>query len=333
MSKPSLIQALDDGARNIYIYGEPPLLIDRAVRLAEEWGSARCGLPAFNHSRARATDERASDVLSAARTLPMMADLRVVVLRDLERGDEALMVPLLDYLADPSPSTLLILVAGPFGKVRKGEKAWGTRLLNASKKAGYVEKCSSGGVDRVRFIQEHAGSMGATIERRSAELLVDRVGDDLGRLAREVEKLAIYVGNAPIGPDDLREVCSALAEEEVWELTTGIAQRDAEIALRALHRLLEDANEPHYLLAMVVMQLRKVLRAVQMVEQRKSDRDIGRELRLRFHEVKRVRALAGDTRPAADLMDRLVRANRHMNSHRAGPARVLEALVVELCTT
>jgi DNA polymerase-3 subunit delta len=332
VSDSALISALEGGARAVYAQGDTPLLVARAVAAAEAWGLARCGLPAFNHTRACAGDERARDAVHAARTVPMMSGLRVVTLLDIEQGAEPLMEDLLGYLEDPSPATLLIVAGGAFGKPRKGEKAWGQRLANAFKKAGYVERCDSAGVDRVRFAIAHAADLGARLAAREAGLLVELVGQDLGRIACEVEKLAVYAGGRDITADDLRDACSALAEEQVWELTAGLSRRDRALALRALHRLLGDANEPHYLLAMVAMQLRKVLQATQLVERRASDGDIARALRMRPAEVDAVRRAASGAVGAADALERLTAANRDMNLHRAGPERVLEALVLDICT-
>lgn len=332
MSSSPVIAALENGVRALYIHGDTPLLVDRARTEAEAWGVGRCGLPAFNHARARGGDERARDAVHSARTVPMMSDLRVVTLLDLERAGDDVLEALVEYLEDPSPSTLLVAVAGPWGKPKKGEKAWGARLTNAFKKVGHIEKCDSAGVDRVRFAMDRAAASGARLGRAEAALLVELVGTDLGRLAGEVDKLSVFVGADAVRPEHLREVCSALAEEDVWELTAGLARRDPALALRALHRLLADAKEPHYLLAMVVMQLRKVLQAVQLARRGASDGDIARVVRLRSPEVEQVRRIALSAPDPALVLERLLRANREMNSHRAGPERALEAVVLELCS-
>jgi DNA polymerase III subunit delta len=326
-----MVAALERGVRVFYIQGDTPLFVDEARALVEGWGVARCGLPAFNHARARGGDERARDAVHSARTVPMMADLRVVTLLDLERAGDDVLEALVEYLEDPSPSTLLVAVAGAWGKPKKGEKAWGARLTNAFKKVGHIEKCDAAGVDRVRFAIARAAASGAKLGRSEAALLVELVGTDLGRLAGEVDKLSVFVGAEAIRPDHLREVCSALAEEDVWELTSGLARRDPALALRALHRLLADAKEPHYLLAMVVMQLRKVLQAVQLARRGAPDAEIARVVRLRSPEVEQVRRLAALAPDPAPVLERLLRANREMNSHRAGPERALESVVLELC--
>lgn len=328
-----IVAALEAGCRVVYIHGDTPLLVRRAVEAAESWGVARCGLPAFNHARWRAGDDRAADAVVTARTVPMMADLRVVVLRDLEQAAEPLAQAVVELMGEPNPSTLFIGVAGPFGKPRKGQKAWGPRLVNAAKKSGLVVPIKGDKVDRVAFARAHADQLGVTLGQREARGLVELVGSDLGRLAQELDKAATYAGGQGVlTAEILGQVCSALAEETVWDLTAGIAKRDVTLALRALHRLLSDGQEPHYLFAMVCMQLRKVLQAVQLLRRGMPDRDVGRAVRLRWQELSEIKGTVRTAPEPALVLDRLAAANRAMNSSPAGRQRVLEALVVDLCT-
>lgn len=326
--------ALDKGVRVLFIHGDTSLLVDRAVAEAEAWGVERCGLPAFNHGRWRATDDRAEDALVTARTMPMMADLRVVVLRDLHQAKNDLAEATVEYMKEASPSTVFIAVAGAFGKPRKGQKRWGQRLANAAKASGLVITRDSKGVNRMAFAREHAESLGLELGRREAELLVELVGDDIGRMAQELDKVATFLGGSgTITGEALTEVCSAVAQEDIWELTRGIARRDPDLAVRALHRLLSDGQAEHYLLAMIAMQLRKVLQASQMLVRGASPDQVKRAVWLKPDELAEVQAMArrGGGPDAADTLERVAAANREMNRSTAGSRRVLEALVLELC--
>jgi DNA polymerase III subunit delta len=331
---PDVERALEDGTRLVYVHGDADILIDRVVDRAEAWGRERCGLPGVNAGRWRVSDDGTDPALTAARTLPMMGTLRVVVLRELEQARTDAAEALLAYFEDPSPSTLFIAVAGTFPKPRKGQKRWGARFANAVKRSGLHVKLDSKSVDRIAFASEHAAGLGVKLGRREAGLLVELVGQDLGRLARELDKVATFVGaGGRITPEALQAACSILAEESVWELTGGIARRDAATAVRALHRLLRDGQNGHYLLAMVAMQLRKVLQATQMLQRGAPAGQVGKVVRLRRQELAEVQRLArvAPLEPA-HVLERLARANRAMNLSPAGPERVLEALVVDLCT-
>ncbi len=266
----------------------------------------------------------------------MMADLRVVVVKDIEQADDAFWAALFAYIEEPSPSTLLIASGASYPKVKKGGSNWSARFSALLKKVETVRKVDVGLVPPATFARQQAALLGKDLGQLEAQLLVELVGQDLGRIAMEVEKIALYAGDAKVlGAEALNAACSVLAEADRWDLTTGIAARDARLALAALYRLLEEGEAPHALLAQVMWQLRIVLQVSELVVQGRSDGDIRGALAgtgVRSEIVPRIRAGLGE-KPAgsAATLEKVARANRAMNRHRAGDRHVFEALVLDLC--
>jgi DNA polymerase-3 subunit delta len=323
--------ALGNGVHNWVVVGDAPLLVDRAVDTIVAWGKARCGPPQLNLAVFHATDAHAGLAIQTARTLPMMAAWRVVVLREIDQAEDVVMEPLAAYLADPSPTTLFIACGGGFPKPKKGGANWAQRIpkLLENPKSKLLRRTTAD-VSPHSVAREHAQSLGKKLGADEARLLVETVGGDLGVVVQEVEKLALYVGDEPvIGRDAVIAACSLVAEAVVWDLTTGLATRKPQMAIGALHRLLEDGDSPHRLLGLVVWQLRQVLQVAEVIAAgRKDFSGTG----LRGDQVDRIRRAIGTSPPdAVQMLERVSRANRAMNSHRAGDRRVLEALVVELC--
>lgn len=255
-------QIASDPARAVWlILGKEPLLVERAVSSIVEAVTPMCGPPAFNVFSGRLSDGDADEALTTARTVPMMSERRLVVVAELEKGKNAFFESLLGYLEDPSPTTTLILHGTGYPPVVKGGRSWSKKVATAVGKVGVSHKFGDRDVDPQRFAVAHATELGHKLGRREAKLLVDLVGSDLGRVAREVEKAALYVPSGdPITADAVVEACSMLAEAEVWDLTAGIVGRDPNQALACLHRLLEAGESPHRLLALVMWQMRTVLR-------------------------------------------------------------------------
>ena len=319
----------------VYVFmGDASLLVSRAASEVEAQGIERCGLPAFNHGSWRCSESNAADALTTARTMPMMADLRVVVLRDLEQGDAALLQAVLDYIKDPSPSTVFIGTASKFPRVAKGGTNWQTRLQNAAKKSGVLKKFTLKDISPTAFARDHAKSLDKRLARGVPELLVEVVGTDLGRLAAELEKVSLYVGDRPeITGEDVTEACSMVAEAVVWDLTTGLAAGDADLAIGALHRLLEEDDTPHRPMGLIAWQLRQVLQIAERVRAGERAWDIRRSVRMRPATLDAIlKAIGRDFPGSEQVMERLATANRLMNSHPAGGRRVLETLVVDLCS-
>jgi len=321
--------------KSLYVVtGDESLLVERAVAQVVEAALERCGPPQLNHTAFRASEPNAGEAFSAARTLPMMASLRLVVLRELDQASDALMEVLVEYARAPVDTSVVVVTGPGTPKTRKGGKNWGVRLRNALKGSEHAHwiKCASSEVRPARFVVEQAASAGHRLSLTHANLLVELVGRDLSLLASEVEKLTLHAEpGAPIRAADIHRVCSLVSEAVVWDLTAGLAARDAEQALVALHRLLEDGDSEHRLLAMISWQYRTLLQMAAAIRAGERDDAIRRRLRIRPQLFRRVRGQAHRLPRAADALERLCTANRRMNSHRAGGRRVLEDLVVALC--
>ena len=304
-----------------------PLVDDAAAQLVSA-ARARLAMPAFNHATYGVSDDALDAALTAARTPPMMDALRLVVVRDLREASPVGMARLVAYAQAPSASTVLVAIGTGLPKADPKGGAWGKQLTRAG---ALVATFDAKDVAPIPFVRARAARLGRPIGDEAARRLVAIAGEDPGILAREVEKLALYVGDAPeIDVLAVEAATSQLAEAVVWDLTSGVAAQQADRALTALHRLLEEGSDPRQLLGMLAWQWRDLLRYADRIRQGLRD-DQMRDIRLRPDVQRAVRARVGRHFPgAAVVMSRLALAWRQMNGHRAGDRAILEALVLEL---
>jgi DNA polymerase-3 subunit delta len=333
MSLGELEEALKGELERAYVVvGDAAPLVERARLAIEAAVKPRIGPPAFNLGRYRAGDPDAVAAFVAARTLPMMAPVRMIELRDLQEGPAELFSAMVDYLKDPSPTSVLVAVGSGFPKVERGGNNWAVRVKAAIKGQGRLITLSAESILPARFVVDAARRLGKTLSPADAERLVDAVGSDLGRLEQEVAKLALYVGDAPaIDAEAIGAATAVVAEAVIWDLTAGLAARDPDLALDALYRLQTAGDDARKLLGMIVWQMRELLRASELVARGASDRDVTAQVKIRWDLLKKIRPhLERGFPDAAELLRRLATANRHMNSHRAGAERILEGLVLEM---
>lgn len=334
MSLTALERSLrEDGVLPFYVLvGDAAPLREEAVDLLLSRILPTIGPPAFNHGSFRLSQDDPSAPLSAARTLPMLSDRRLVVVRDLHDAPDAFFEGLVALVGQGASHCVMVCVGDRFPKVVKGGSNWLARVRKALEGRGLLLSFDAKDASPARYATEQAARLGKQLGRREAELLVELTGPDLGRVRQEVEKLVLYVGDAPaIGADDVHAACSLLAEAVIWDLTAGMAAQDAEQALGALHRLSEAGDDPRRLLSMIVWQARELLKMAELVRSGASDADVRAAVRMRPEVYRRVRARVGRGFPgAADLLRRLATAHRDMNGHRAGDRRVLEGLVLEM---
>ncbi|MCB9685678.1 MAG: DNA polymerase III subunit delta [Alphaproteobacteria bacterium] len=312
------------------ILGQATPLVDQAAAAVLAAVRPRMGPVAFNHARVRAGDPDAIRAFSGARTLPMMADLRLVELRDVHEAPADVWEALVNYLKEPCSSAVLLVVGSGFPKVEKGGSNWGARVKSALGDSVLMQLDAS---DAAAFAADVARSLDKRLDRSDAELLIELVGQDLGRVDQEVRKLALFVGEADrIDADAIVAATGATAEAVIWDLTAGLAARDPEVALGALHRLTSAGEDARKLLGMIAWQMRELLKVRELVLKGADDRQIASAVRIRWDLLRRVRPeMERGTFPdPAELLRRLATANRHMNSHRAGADRILEGLVLEM---
>ena len=197
-------------------------------------------------------------ILNACRTLPMMSECRLVIVGGLSdrRAKAFLEGALLAYLDDPSPSSCLVLHGDRIDRRLK----WAKRVAAE----GEVIDCS--GPKRPQdvrsWIDARLRAAGKKPGAGAAAALFELVGNDLDRLAFEIEKVCLYVGAVDeIDADDVAAVTASLRPLAVYELTDAIGNRQLGEALRVLGRLGDQGEAPLAVLGALGNHFRRLLRA------------------------------------------------------------------------
>jgi DNA polymerase-3 subunit delta len=233
--------------------GSERLLVERAVD-AIRAAVDDMGAPGFNVEVFDGRGLDAARVISAARTLPMMADRRFVLVRHAEAMTPTEQNELAAYFADPSESTCLVLIADKLdgrGKLAKAAKKTGA-LIDAKPLRGRELR---------EFIRSEATAREHAIEPRAVEALLDAVGDDLSAIDDALERLSLFVGAGQrIDADAVARCVTRIRVESIWSLVDAIGLKDRRKGIAAAQSLLDDREPPLRLLAMVARQLRIVAR-------------------------------------------------------------------------
>jgi len=164
-------------------------------------------------------------------TPPMMAERRVIVLRDVNALRKDTRKALDQYLKSPAPDLLLIMIGAA------GTKA--DTALSASA-TGLEFDLLTG--DRIpRWIAHHAMSgLGIRISGPAVELLQAAVGSDLHQLAGELDKLASYVQgrDEEIGEDAVAAIVGVRRGETQADLLDAVADRNVSRSLELIPHVL-----------------------------------------------------------------------------------------------
>ena len=230
------------------------------------------GLQAFNvqtfyaneATNAGARDQLIGDLLDAARTLPMMAPRRVLLVHEAEKllsprkskDDEEdppasapagkrkrSLTPLEEleqYVQSPEQMTTLVFVAGALDGNR--------RLVKLLRKHAVAVDCGTfdSPAEAAKWIKARLDEHGLTIEPRAVTGLLAAAGKNLGRLRAELDKLALYVaGEKVVTAQHVRDLTTPTDEPgQGPAVGSAIRDGDLKLALRELTAML-DAGTPY----------------------------------------------------------------------------------------
>jgi DNA polymerase-3 subunit delta len=110
--------------------------------------------------------------------------------------------------------------------------------------------------------QELARNAGLKVAGAELAALLDAVAGDAGRLASEIEKLALFVGSdRAVTLEDLRALVPNAAQATIFALVNALGKRDRKAALRSLDILVRDGEYLPLALTFLGSQFRLALAA------------------------------------------------------------------------
>ena len=258
-------EAEEQKLRPVYLLVGDERHLEGKVVQALRAAATKGGIPGLNEDQIQAQDSDVETALSAARTLPMMAKRRFVLIRGLEHwepreGSEAKekanapLDRLLEYTQNPSPSTTLVLLGGELDKRRK--------LVTAARKDGWIVSCEAlSRADLPGYIERGARERGNALEPGVADLIAELAGPELGPVTDALERCCLYAGaGKPVTEDVVAECVVRLRAKTVWELVGAVGKRDPGAALSALHEVYDPQDRGLRLLGVLAWSTRQMLR-------------------------------------------------------------------------
>jgi DNA polymerase-3 subunit delta len=231
-SLDALLRSLKKGevAPVYYFYGPEDVLKDEAVRMILEL-ALDPSVREFNLDQRSASQLDPEEVYSLCNTLPMLADRRVVLLREVEAWKRKTRgrAEFLRYLEHPSPATVVILIQG------SGEENEDRELSQHSYTVRFDAYSPS---QAVKWVLRQAGRMGLNLEPVAAEHLVRAVGPDLGALTSELGKLASLPADLPVTLEQVGSLVGVRHGETLLDWRSAIIEEQSGRAMSLLPAVL-----------------------------------------------------------------------------------------------
>jgi DNA polymerase-3 subunit delta len=211
-----------------YLHGEEEFRKEDAIRYVIDH-AVDPATRDFNLDQRKGADLDGEALASLLAMPPMMAERRVVVVRDVTGLRKDARAALESYLGAPAADLLLLLTAPADAKADK----------TLSQLATPVEFDAMPGSQVPKWITARVEKLGARITADATALLQNAVGTDLSQLATEIEKLVAYAGSAEIDEAAVASVVGVRREETLGNLLDAVALRDLPRALTSLAGVLQ----------------------------------------------------------------------------------------------
>jgi len=222
-------QFKDKNPKPLYLlHGEESFYIDQITEAAEKYLLDESERD-FNLTILYGKDANINHLQEQVKQFPMMAERQVVIVKEAQEvKDWGIME---DYFNQPSSSTVLILAH----KHKKADSR--KKYFKAIKKNGVLfesKKLYENQVDG--WITKYVKTIGYEINHKAASLLVEFLGSDLGKIAQELDKLALILEKGTlISAIHIEENIGVSKDYNVFELTNAIASRNILKANKIIH--------------------------------------------------------------------------------------------------
>lgn len=211
-----------------FLDGEEPYFIDKLIEFAE----TKIISPSeadFNLTIFYGKDSNWIDIVNACKRYPMFSDKQVVIIKEAQFLKD--MDKLEGYINNPLNTTILIIgykekkldARTKFAKLIKDKtELYTSKKLNDNEIFSWTSK----------IIEEYK----LTISQKALHLLVEHIGNNLIRIANEIEKLSITLGeNKNITEEAIELFIGINKDYNEFELQNAIGKKDLVKALKITH--------------------------------------------------------------------------------------------------
>lgn len=322
------------------LYGPETYLRDIAAKTITDLAFAEGDFRDFNDAEfSLNTPENLKSALAAADQLPMMAARRVIRVTDVrvaataakdtlkEEFDEVLA----GYLANPSPSSVVVFIADELNGTRRMGK-----MLR--EKAASVEFAPLDEKDLTHWARQKLKESGSEMEDRTLRHLIALIGPDARRLTIEIAKLSTAaLPGKVIDADLIDELVANVREISNYDLSDNLVAGNKAKALQILEKVLDDGAEPLMLLGLISYNFRRLLMVKDMMERGAERSEVAKVAKLRYNDQEPFLAAARrvDKHRLMKAITRLAETDLAIKTSVGGPgakgARAqIEVLVCEL---
>lgn len=244
----------------------------------------------MNFSSFDLTDVSLEDMIGEAISAPFFGDKRLVFAEDpyfltgekIKHTVEQNVDLLIDYLKNPTPSTILVIFA-TYEKLDQRKKI--TKQLKKT-----AVEVDAGKLDShllAKALSKQLSSEGFNIDANALELLVNKTKGSYSLALNQLDKLKLYaLKSKSIDEEAVNELVPQSLDDNVFELMNQILKRNVYQAEELYHQFLLQKIDPILLTAIFTSQLRSLIQTKILSNKGLGEATIAKQLRIHPYRVK-----------------------------------------------
>ena len=219
------------------------------------------GLEVFNFHKLNGENVTINELAECAEALPAMCERTCVLVHDLdfEKLSDPDRDALMTLLSDAPDTCTMIFWQDTVGFPQKTKKMKELQAL-IDKVGAVVELNARTRQDLVRFIVAECRKKEHDISSYAAEYLLDSVGEDMGNLVTEIDKLCNYA-EGEITEAEIDTICIKSLEATAFQMIDALLDNDFDRVFQALSILFDLKTEPMMILGALVSTYSDMYRA------------------------------------------------------------------------
>ena len=309
-----------------FIFGEEKylhdLLIDKLIGLVAEPATRD-----FNFDLFYASDVEAEKIVDIARSFPMMAEKRIIVVKDTKAYKQTSFNILAKYAAKPSPSTCLVLSAVQKVVTGKSVNAILSNSVAINCRQLYENEVGS-------WIKNYSQSKGFEIDVQAIQLLQSQVGNSLLSIVNELEKALINIHpREKMTYEDVKKVTSVTKQSSVFELCDAVGNKNLPLSIAILNNMLDRGEKPTTIVIQLTRHLANLMKINESISMNKSSvQDLAVITKLNSFFINKIRNQANNFKKEQlrRSLDFLTKADLHLKTSYQRPKLVMELLLYNL---
>lgn len=259
---------------------------------------------------------------------PFIDEHRLILIKDFEKLPGYIHEGIADYIKNPLPSNILVMVASKIdekSKIFKEVKKIGiTRNFPALKRQ-----------DLFLWIRNEFKKRDKIASSQIYQFLAETVESDLRILSEEIEKICLYLGEGrEVNLSEIKNFVRRSITSRIFKLTDAIALGHGGEAIIILNRLIEQKEEPMRIFGFLRRHFTMILKVKFLIKEKKSIEDIASELGVIPFVAKKYQKQSKNfsSQKLKKIFNYLLQADLDLKGSSYPRNLILEKLIVKICS-